>query len=579
MAGPKIARVLPLAVVVAVGCGGPETIRIIDGKPRATRYVTPSAYEHYLRARIHRERGNLRAAEQQLRAALLFDDQSPYLYAELGQVLLGLGHASQAAQQASKALSLDRTSPEALILAGDVALGQNRPEDAIEAYQRCNRAHPAMATGFLRLGQLYNKTSRPRQARAVLERFAKGHRHPLVDRLLGLTCLRQLDFTCAKRSYALALRQQTTICTLRRLATIARAQGDFEHAVRLLREAFDKSGSPRLAPELFAAFLGAEDRRGLEDFAAVLARQLQHKPTALATVASELTQRGVSKLAIRLLQKHESKSPAMRIALAEALLARDPRPSGKAAKRAFRLLRKERKGRHAAWAALVGARALLRANRAIEVAGWLAPVLARNKRNAGLIGALSEALFAAGKHKQSVAVAAGALAAHDDPQLALHYALALARTGQQQKALEQAEKVIKRHPQNAAAFNFIGFLVADQTTAPNSTQLARAEKAIRRALWLDPAAAYAIDSFGWLQHKKGLRARALVTLTMAHRLAPQEPEIAAHLGAVNAALGHVVKAMRLYERAISHGANQKLVARWRAALGRLKRGRLGKRQK
>ena len=78
--------------------------------------------------------------------------------------------------------------------------------------------------------------------------------------------------------------------------------------------------------------------------------------------------------------------------------------------------------------------------------------------------------------------------------------------------------------------NALGYTLADRTE-----EFRDAEKFIRRALKLDPDSPAIIDSLGWVLHKRGNHAAALVQLEIAYEQFP-DPEVAAHLVEVLAAL-------------------------------------------
>ena len=75
--------------LVAGACGpghGRTVVRIIDGTAQESRFVSPSAYLHYTRARIALNRGLLSEAIYQLEQALIFDPGSPHLLTQLASV-------------------------------------------------------------------------------------------------------------------------------------------------------------------------------------------------------------------------------------------------------------------------------------------------------------------------------------------------------------------------------------------------------------------------------------------------------------------------------------------------------------
>ena len=91
---------------------------------------------------------------------------------------------------------------------------------------------------------------------------------------------------------------------------------------------------------------------------------------------------------------------------------------------------------------------------------------------------------------------------------------------------ERLRKVIAADPENAHAYNALGYSYAER-----GVRLDEAEKLIARAIELLPKNPYILDSLGWVRFKRGDLASALALLEEAYSLR-SEPEIAAHLGEV-----------------------------------------------
>ncbi|MDO5102755.1 MAG: tetratricopeptide repeat protein [Lautropia sp.] len=98
------------------------------------------------------------------------------------------------------------------------------------------------------------------------------------------------------------------------------------------------------------------------------------------------------------------------------------------------------------------------------------------------------------------------------------------------KRLDILEKslrtLIKRRPDNAHAYNALGYTLAD-----HDIRLPEALKLIQKANELMPNNAHVLDSLGWVYFRMGKQAEALSTLKKAHDLQP-DVEIAVHYGEV-----------------------------------------------
>jgi tetratricopeptide (TPR) repeat protein len=125
----------------------------------------------------------------------------------------------------------------------------------------------------------------------------------------------------------------------------------------------------------------------------------------------------------------------------------------------------------------------------------------------------------------------------DDESIALGRAELLLRMGRLDDAVLAYRDAAKRWPDSAMTLNALGYTLADRTE-----EYRDAEKFIRRALKLDPKSPAIIDSLGWVLHKRGNHAEALVQLEIAYEQFP-DPEVAAHVVEVLAALGRKDEAL------------------------------------
>lgn len=108
-------------------------------------------------------------------------------------------------------------------------------------------------------------------------------------------------------------------------------------------------------------------------------------------------------------------------------------------------------------------------------------------------------------------------------------------------------KVIDLEPENATAYNNLGYLLAQK-----GLRLDEAEQLVRKALELQPGAGFILDSLGWISYQKGNLDEAVTYLEQAKERSAPDPEIYDHLGEVyrkqgkaEAAAGYFEKAVRL----------------------------------
>ena len=97
-------------------------------------------------------------------------------------------------------------------------------------------------------------------------------------------------------------------------------------------------------------------------------------------------------------------------------------------------------------------------------------------------------------------------------------------------ALAILEPFLRAHPHNVTALNLAGYMLAD-----HKLRLDDAERYLHHARELAPGDPAILDSWGWLQFRRGRTRDAIRALDHATRFAPREPEILLHLATVWAA--------------------------------------------
>jgi|GEM_PF-1230544 len=129
----------------------------------------------------------------------------------------------------------------------------------------------------------------------------------------------------------------------------------------------------------------------------------------------------------------------------------------------------------------------------------------------------------------------------------LLYARAIVRDQRGDYAGMEADirRVMEQRPQEARAYNFLGYSLADR-----GVRLDEALRLIRKAAELEPDAGYIIDSLGWVHYRMGKLAEAERLLRRAAELTPGDAEILSHLGEVLEARGRPEEARRTWQRAL-----------------------------
>jgi tetratricopeptide (TPR) repeat protein len=128
----------------------------------------------------------------------------------------------------------------------------------------------------------------------------------------------------------------------------------------------------------------------------------------------------------------------------------------------------------------------------------------------------------------------------DHPELLYDVALAAEKLDRIDVAETSLRRLITLKPDNAQAYNALGYTLADRTD-----RLAEARDYIEKALKLSPEDPFILDSMGWVEYRLGNHAQGLQFLQKAFQQRP-DPEIAAHLGEVLWAKGKKTEAEKVW---------------------------------
>jgi len=131
-----------------------------------------------------------------------------------------------------------------------------------------------------------------------------------------------------------------------------------------------------------------------------------------------------------------------------------------------------------------------------------------------------------------------------NPELAYDYAMAAERLGKYELMEAQLRQVIKMRPESAAAYNALGYSLADR-----NVRLNEAKTLIETAVKLSPADHYMLDSLGWVHYRLGNLKLAAEYLRKAYEI-QGDPEIAAHLGEVLWKQGLIEEAKKIWADAL-----------------------------
>ena len=143
----------------------------------------------------------------------------------------------------------------------------------------------------------------------------------------------------------------------------------------------------------------------------------------------------------------------------------------------------------------------------------------------------------------------------DDTSLLYARGLILSELGKVSDHERDMRRLIKLEPENAHAYNALGYTLADLTSRYDE-----ALELIKKAIELDPDDAYILDSLGWVYFKLNELDKAKIHLEQAFELS-EDAEIAAHLGELYWTLGDKTKAKSIWNKARKQTPDNKVLNR------------------
>lgn len=156
------------------------------------------------------------------------------------------------------------------------------------------------------------------------------------------------------------------------------------------------------------------------------------------------------------------------------------------------------------------------------------------------------ALQDAGQNRRSARVLKAILKTNPSyEQARLAYAFALEALHKYKEMEKQLRIVLEANPKNAAAYNLLGFSLADR-----NERLDEAQELVTRALELRPQDRAFADSLAWVYYRQGAYEKALGVLeSFDADFIKDNADVAYHLGAVYAAMGQTEQARPYLEQA------------------------------
>jgi tetratricopeptide (TPR) repeat protein len=508
--------------------------------------TAPSAYEHYVRARIASERGEHDLAIAELRMASASAGSDPELRVALGEELLVAGLLPPAMAEATAATEAWPEDAPAWLLLGRVRVAHAEPWEAARAFERALALEPGHEGAYLMLAATYRQIGDTARAVATLGRLVEKLPTSAEGRFRYGRALAETQPALAARQLDRAVALDPDHIDARvALAEVLRRTGRAAEARETLRAAFDRSGADATVGErLYQVLLENGDREGAVELLRALDARWRPASVRLRLATFLLHLRRPDE-ALKIGRETVTASPTehgARVLIARALAQLGRVSEAVAACR-------EVPADAAAYieARAFAAEALGRAGAPQDGLGIVNQALALWPNEPPLVAAAASLHERLGDLERARALLDGALAAAPSDETLLYARASLEeRANQPDRAVAIMRRLLERDADSVTALNFIGYSYADR-----NVDLEASERMLRRAHSLRPDDAFVLDSLGWLHLRRGNLDEARAALERAGRLAPFEPEILFHLGELSLRRGEDSRARELFREALA----------------------------
>ena len=180
---------------------------------------------------------------------------------------------------------------------------------------------------------------------------------------------------------------------------------------------------------------------------------------------------------------------------------------------------------------------------------------------------LGQIYGASKEYDQAIAELDKALASRPDQPAALTLkSIAQQMKGDNEKAREGYERLLKTNPRFAPAGNNLAWMLAEDGPGQDLKRAMLLAQAARDAAPQDPQIA---DTLGWVHYKQGAYPAAEALLRESAEKLPTNPDVLYHLGMAQAKLGRNEEARKSLEKSLELSANHAGAAEARATLAAL----------
>jgi tetratricopeptide (TPR) repeat protein len=530
------------------------TIRVIGGQRVLGRYISPSAYQHYIQAQLYISADAHEGAIDELRQAIASDPESPELRTTLARELVKQSRLDAADLEIAQALRTTPDFADAFLAQALTRRARGDLAGSIESLARAVKADPEDEDAAIELARAQHEAGDPAASRATLQALCERlpqsteGRYHYANALAGSG-----DWKAAVTQLRRTLELDPSHIQARlRLAEVLVGAGRAPDAIEVLREGLDASDDPLpVAEPLVELLLRDGELEAARDVLTTIDHD-EKDPVRLVALANLFRAVKQPERARELCEAALHAQPQFDRArlLSAALYEEASNPA--AAVGEYRKVPISSKDFPDALRRLAD---LLRPQgRLAEVVKLAEDAVSKRPQDDDLVVITADLEEKRGDPARGIKRLEAAVAARPKSETLLYgLGSAVDRAGDWRRGIEIMRRVLALNPKNASALNFIGYSYSE-----HGVELSQAERMLRQAIGLSPGNGYIVDSLGWCLFKQGKPQEALRVLQEADRLTPGEAEILRHLGDVYVALKDRVHAADHYRRALKGSPDDKL---------------------
>lgn len=533
-----------------------------------------AAHYSYMRAEFALQNDNVPEAIKYFEKNLKQDDTpSQFVRQRLVELYIRSAKLEDALVQIDEILDVDTDNQELLFLKAGVLNSLKRTDEAIDSYQQVITLGSRSEDAHLLLASLHAEKKDYKQAQSILRDYLKIDSSSFLARYyLGRMYEADKQYLKAERSYKQTRKlSPNSVVVSYDLARVMGIQRKFEPAIAIVKKALKVSPDNEKLQDLLSELLSGDGR--FEEAEDQLKEMQQLGSSAIKTKL---------KLALLKLQQRDFEGAVVDLSL---ILAEDPDNSSALyyIASAYASLKKND--------AAISALQKISPDQEfyLESRTFLSYVHKENGDYESAVKALKDifkirpdnprvytliiAIYRQAKDTKK-AIANLEKLIELEPDVDKHKFLLgviYDELGEKKKAISAMKESLELNPENSNALNYLGYTYAEM-----GQNLDEAEVLIKKAIEIEPANAYFIDSLGWVQYKRGDYEEALATLKKAVSIVKDDAVILEHYALTLEKLNQIKEASFVASQAlqyVSRSEDKDVGNRLRAVVERLQNAR------